>query len=79
MTVHAQSVQPLKPISVMPVLSTYPSKWLLPFAPDYPYNVTSRTYAPNPRIYGYIKDRFPSSLATAKLRFYMGNLVNALK
>ena len=32
----------------------------------YPYSDTSRTYAPNPRIYGYIKVRLPSSLATAK-------------
>jgi hypothetical protein len=31
----------------------------------YPYSDTSRTYAPNTRIYGYIKGRFPSSLATA--------------
>src|SRR5215471_11622024 len=32
---------------------------------------TSTTYAPNTRIYGYIKGRFPASLATAKPRFYV--------
>jgi len=38
---------------------------------DYPYSDTSRTYAPNSRIYGYIKNRFPLSLATVKPRFYV--------
>src|SRR5262249_20003677 len=37
----------------------------------YPYSDTSRTYAPNSRIYGYIKNRFPLSLATVKPRFYV--------
>jgi DNA invertase Pin-like site-specific DNA recombinase len=36
------------------------------------YSDTSRTYAPNTRICGYIKGRFLSSLATAKPRFYVG-------
>ena len=38
----------------------------------FPYSDTSRTYAPNTRIYGYIKGRFPSSPVTAKPRFYVG-------
>jgi hypothetical protein len=38
----------------------------------YPYSDTSRAYAPNTRIYGYIRCRFPSSLATANPRFYVG-------
>jgi hypothetical protein len=37
---------------------------------SYPYSDTSRTYAPNTRICGYVKGRFPPSLATAKPRFY---------
>jgi hypothetical protein len=42
------------------------------FSERSPYSDTSRTYAINTRIYGYIKGRFPSSLATAKPRFYVG-------
>jgi hypothetical protein len=38
---------------------------------EYPYSDTSRTYAINTRIYRHIKGRFPSSLATAKPRFYV--------
>ena len=38
----------------------------------YPYSDTSRTCAPSTRIYGCVKGRFPSSLATAKPRFYRG-------
>ena len=38
---------------------------------NYPYSDTSRAYAPNTRIYRYIKGRFPSSLATANPRFYV--------
>jgi len=37
----------------------------------YPYSDTSRTYAPHSRIYGYIKGRFPLSLATVKPRCYV--------
>ena len=36
------------------------------------YSDTSRTYAPSTRIYGYLQGCFPSSLATAKPRFYVG-------
>jgi hypothetical protein len=38
----------------------------------YPYSDTSRTYTPSTRIYGYLQGCFPSSLATAKPRFYVG-------
>ena len=38
----------------------------------YPYSDTSRTYALKTRIYRYIQGCFPSSLATAKPRFYVG-------
>jgi hypothetical protein len=34
---------------------------------DKPYSDTSKTYTANTRIYGDIKDLFPSSHATAKL------------
>jgi hypothetical protein len=39
---------------------------------SYPYSDTSRTYAPNTRIYRYIKSRFPRFLAIVKPRFYTG-------
>jgi len=39
---------------------------------EYPYSDTCRTYAPNTRIYGCIRSRFPPLLATVKPRFYMG-------
>jgi hypothetical protein len=38
----------------------------------YPYSDTSRTYASSTRIYGYLQGCFPSSLATANPRFYVG-------
>ena len=46
---------------------------------NYPYSDTSRTYAPNTRIYGYIKGRFPSSPVTAKPRFYVGKFGHRTK
>src|SRR5262249_45985682 len=45
----------------------------------YPYSDTSRTCAPNTRIYGYIKGHFPSSPVTAKPRFYVGKFGHCTK
>ena len=52
---------------------------LNPATGGYPYSDTSRTYAPNTRIYGYIKGRFPSSPVTAKPRFYVGKFGHRTK
>src|SRR5215467_1498417 len=45
----------------------------------YPYSDTFRTCVPNTRIYGHIKERFPSALATAKPRFYVGKFGQCTK
>ena len=45
----------------------------------YPYSDTFRTCVPNTRIYGYIKDRSPLALATAKSRFHTYKLGQRVK
>ena len=39
---------------------------------SYPYSDTCRTYSSITRVYGVVKNHFPSSQATGKPRLYVG-------